>query len=986
MSQDVLCIITKGILSYVKDTSQKDDISDFINLANLSYSEEYLNNAKNYVDLQTLLKLIDSARIYLSDDMVPLKIGLFFKDFLIEQKIKPCKIFPKKKNAEKKINNYFQALIKKINIKLISSSKDNITLQFGLEDGKPISKNFLEFILGLSYSTFIYKTKYPYHIVPSAQIKDYTDRYELTLFFSTEKYKWLMITILIGVIWSTLILMTVSYLQPDLNVIIISILGILVIVLSGLLIKERQINSLVNEINIKKDRENEIQSKQLKELTQTLEEKILEKTVQLQETSNYLKNILNSSIGTAIIATNLDGIITLFSKGAEIIFGMNASEIENTKTNILFGEGEEIDKFIFYDLMHKFETEDIIIKERNFKTHTGDEFPAILTLTPIKNDQQEIIGILGIITDITELKKLEEKVKIQSEEIEKVLLNMADGVAVINKENKITRINKAGCEIFGVKTLSKIEKESLSILSGFSTIDGTPVTNEATPIDLALKEGKISKNIEIKYISNYDTTKIMSFSTAPLYDSDNNIYGCVAVFRDITEQKNTQKQLQEWTKLLGKRVDARTKELENRNKELIAINKFSSVLLKHIELNKIPSTYVKLINETFDFDITGMWFIDGEKETPVLKAVAGNKNIPSKTLFTHNWSDSFVAQAFKQNKKLTLEELATKPEIQKNDLLIREHISSVVYLPFQRDNSQSGVLGIFFRNLSKFDESKHKLFETIISQLSIAFNNSFLYNKLQTNAEELKRKNEELYIQNLRVIEADRLKGEFLTNISHEIRTPIHAIIGYSEILSTVLKEKIPEKMFTNLERISISANNLLSLINQILDLSKIESGKMEILLGDFYMESVIEYCINIAKNLIKDKPLKIEIENNCHNKEILGDETKISQIIINLLSNAIKFSEKGTITLQTEIDEDNIIIQVRDEGIGIPESEIKHIFDEFRQLDGSDSRRYQGSGLGLSITKKLVEMLSGTIEVHSQPNIGSTFTVTLPLKVKIKN
>ena len=151
-------------------------------------------------------------------------------------------------------------------------------------------------------------------------------------------------------------------------------------------------------------------------------------------------------------------------------------------------------------------------------------------------------------------------------------------------------------------------------------------------------------------------------------------------------------------------------------------------------------------------------------------------------------------------------------------------------------------------------------------------------------------------------------------------------------------------------------------------------------------MDTVIEYCLNIAKNLIKEKPVKIVTENKCYGREIIGDETKISQIIINLLGNAIKFSEKGTITLKTEIADGNIIIQVSDEGIGIPDEDLSLIFEEFRQLDGSDSRRYKGSGLGLSITKKLAEMLGGKIEVKSKFDIGSTFTVTLPLKVKISS
>lgn len=985
MSQEVSCVITQGIISYIKETLSRENISDFLNIAQSVHTEEYLINKNNFVNLRTLIFLLDAAKIYLSDDNVSQKIGIYLRKFLAKQKIKPCRIGPQQKNADEKISRCVQKLITNIIVKITSYEKDKATIQFELEDKKSIPKTLSDFLLGLSYTLFLYKNKYPYQIISSAQSQESWDKYEVTLFFKTQEYKFLISGLIAGIVSAISIIIIISFPNPYLKILIVSTIGILIAMLTGFLVKERQISSLVNEINRKKNQENEIQSRKLKELTQTLEEKVLEKTIQLQETSSFLKNILDSSIGTAIIAMNLEGVVTLFSKGAEVIFGIKASEIEHTKSDILLGK-DKSDKLTLSELVEKFETENIIMEERSFETFKGETLPTILTLTPIKNNQLEIIGILGIITDISELKKLEEKVKKQTEEIEQVLSNMVDGVAVLDTDKKIVRMNKAGYEIFSTDKASQICIQRFEVFPGFTTVDGTPITKEFNCIGLALREGKTSKNVEVSFENIDQSEKIFSFSTSPLYDYENLIYGCVAVFRDITEQKRMHKQLQEWTKLLEKKITERTEEIENRNKELMAINTFSSVLLSHIELDINPNTYVKLIKDTFNFDITGMWFINEVDEQPLLKAIVGNQRISTKELLNHNWSNSYVAEVFSQGKDIILENLSTHQEIQRDDFLLREHISSVIYLHFQRNNNQSGVLGIFFRNLSKFDESKYKLFETLRSQLSIAFYNSYLYKELHNNAEELRRKNEELYLQNLKVIEANRLKSEFLANISHEIRTPIHAIIGYSEILLTVLKEKIPEKLFSNLERISISANNLLGLINQILDLSKIEAGKMEIQLSEFSMDTVIEYCLNIAKNLIKEKPVKIVTENKCYGREIIGDETKISQIIINLLGNAIKFSEKGTITLKTEIADGNIIIQVSDEGIGIPDEDLSLIFEEFRQLDGSDSRRYKGSGLGLSITKKLAEMIGGKIEVKSKLNVGSTFTVTLPLKVKISS
>ena len=258
-----------------------------------------------------------------------------------------------------------------------------------------------------------------------------------------------------------------------------------------------------------------------------------------------------------------------------------------------------------------------------------------------------------------------------------------------------------------------------------------------------------------------------------------------------------------------------------------------------------------------------------------------------------------------------------------------------------------------------------------------------LEDKVKERTQELEVANEELQKANIKIREADRLKSEFLANMSHELRTPMNAIIGFTRLVHRKTGDLLPAKQRENLEKVEMSANQLLNLINDILDLSKIEAGKMTISITPFHLSPLVDACFATVEPMVKKETVSLLKEVPPELPELTSDQDKLKQIIINLLSNALKFTEQGEVKLSVTPQDSKVKITVSDTGIGMPPEALKYIFDEFRQVDGSSTRKHGGTGLGLSITKKLVDLLGGTIDVTSVVNEGSIFTILLPLETK---
>ncbi|MBE7472776.1 MAG: hypothetical protein DPW09_12050 [Anaerolineae bacterium] len=309
-----------------------------------------------------------------------------------------------------------------------------------------------------------------------------------------------------------------------------------------------------------------------------------------------------------------------------------------------------------------------------------------------------------------------------------------------------------------------------------------------------------------------------------------------------------------------------------------------------------------------------------------------------------------------------------------------------------------GVLGVQQLQSSGLDESDASLLRSLANRIAVAIENARLFKAAQEELAVRKRAEADLALARDQAIEASRAKSQFLANMSHELRTPLNAIIGYSEMLQEEATDLAQPDLIPDLEKIQAAGKQLLGLINDILDLSKIEAGKMTIYPETFDIATMVRDVVVTMQPLVAKKGNQLVVNCPDNLSSMVADLTKVRQSLFNLLSNAAKFTENGLITLSVERMKDEggrrneedgnfilhpsafILFKVSDTGIGMSDEQMDRLFEAFTQADASTTRRYGGTGLGLAITQRFIQMMGGQITVDSEPGQGSTFTVRLPV------
>jgi len=319
-------------------------------------------------------------------------------------------------------------------------------------------------------------------------------------------------------------------------------------------------------------------------------------------------------------------------------------------------------------------------------------------------------------------------------------------------------------------------------------------------------------------------------------------------------------------------------------------------------------------------------------------------------------------------------------------------IGSLLCLPLVIDNEVVGVVNMSHPRPHAFSAEDARIMSIVTDQMAVAMNNVQAFDDLQRfndaleeqvrqRTNDLQRANEELLRVNEEILRTNRMKSQFFANMSHELRTPLTATIGFSELLQDRTFGELNESQTRYVDNISRSSRHLLNLINDILDLAKVESGKMKITLEPFSLRDCLDQVCNVIRPLCMEKNLALAVEVGEEVGLVVGDEVRIKQIMYNLLSNAIKFTDEGgRVDVRADAADGVLRVAVSDTGIGIRKEYHEVIFSEFQQVDGSYSRKHEGTGLGLSLTRKLVELHGGRVWVESEgEGKGSVFIFTLP-------
>jgi signal transduction histidine kinase len=299
--------------------------------------------------------------------------------------------------------------------------------------------------------------------------------------------------------------------------------------------------------------------------------------------------------------------------------------------------------------------------------------------------------------------------------------------------------------------------------------------------------------------------------------------------------------------------------------------------------------------------------------------------------------------------------------------LVESGIRAILAVPMVRESRLIGCLAVTRNHPGEFPANTIDLLRTFATQSALAIQNARLFREIEEKSRELEA--------------ASRHKSEFLANMSHELRTPLNAVIGFSEVLSERMFGDLNEKQDEYLKDIHASGQHLLSLINDILDLSKIEAGRMDLELSDFDLPRAIDNAMTLIRERAARKSITLHTSVDERLGHIQGDERKIRQVLLNLLSNAIKFTpEGGAIEVGAKPIDGSIEVSVSDTGVGIAPGDQEAVFEEFKQI-GTADKRVEGTGLGLALSRKFIELHGGKIWVASQVGAGSTFTFTVPVR-----
>jgi signal transduction histidine kinase/HAMP domain-containing protein len=396
--------------------------------------------------------------------------------------------------------------------------------------------------------------------------------------------------------------------------------------------------------------------------------------------------------------------------------------------------------------------------------------------------------------------------------------------------------------------------------------------------------------------------------------------------------------------------------------------------LNSVDINILAEIALNYTMEAADIQL-GLVYLWDEKSAQLLYlAGKGIDEVALSAMEAQFSGAGLPEQVLKKGKWLTIQDIDEEalPKIELG--FTRANLRSVVGIPIHFQQKPLGV--IVLAALHKLDEPTRKLLEGMVGALGNALQNAVTFKTVEMQALRLEEANKKL-------LTVDQLRCEFVATMSHELRTPLNAIIGFSGLLMKNRSGALREVELGYAEKVNRNGRLLLDLINDILDLSKIDAGRMDVVVGPVIAVDLMREVLDSLEPQAQAKSLRLRFEVPNGIPPLQTDSEKLRRVLINLVGNAVKFTPRGEVCVRMNpISGEKIQIEVQDSGIGIAEDKFETIFQPFRQVDGGSSREYGGTGLGLAITRSLIKMLGGQICVRSDPGHGSVFMVTLPLSL----
>jgi PAS domain S-box-containing protein len=476
-------------------------------------------------------------------------------------------------------------------------------------------------------------------------------------------------------------------------------------------------------------------------------------------------------------------------------------------------------------------------------------------------------------------------------------------------------------------------------LGGYRTVLGVPLMREDNPIGVI-----VLTRTAVRPFTDKQIELVRTFADQAVIAIEN-----VRLFEDVQQ---------------------RTRELSQSVEELRALSEVSQAINSTLDVEAVLTTIVAKAAQLSGTEAGAIYTFDESRQEFRLRATHGMDEAMIAAIRDRRIGagETAIGKAAAERATLQIPDVLTDSSLVL-DVVVRAGYRAVLIVPLLRPDQIVGALVVRRKAPGEFPKSTIELLGTFAEQSVLAIQNARLFREIEEKGRELK--------------EASQHKSQFLANMSHELRTPLNAILGYTELILDSVYGDTPDKIRGVLQRVERNGRHLLGLINDVLDLSKIEAGQLTLSLSDYSLKNVIQTVFSAVEPLASEKQIALKIDIAPELPQGRGDERRLTQVLLNLVGNAIKFTDTGEVAIKTSSTNGSFNVSVCDTGLGIAPADQVKLFQEFQQIDNSITKKKGGTGLGLAISRRIIEMHGGRIWVESSPGHGSTFAFTLPVIVE---